>query len=243
MNLKEFLSINSKMTSKESNIYSFVQLAYEDVVNKIRLEQHMFPVIMQKAFKCDRLKTKFDIGNNKIAFKEIRTLNNSTIINPIESNEDIGTLEVFSFDPGNFHGIGEVRFDAVNEDHETVPELEIKGDIVQCSNITGDVFFFIYGYPYPYFAQPALWEDEAQDPYDIAAMVTLYGEEYLVVDDVLALLMIPKILSIYESSENNVSMASSLDYIYMQILNRYNATKELFRSNSFQMVSTIPFNG
>lgn len=239
MNLKQFLDLYPLFRDEG---YALIQTAYEVVVNRIKIKQQMFPVIMQKAFRSNGFLTKHTFGNNKICFKEIKFMNNAILANPNELNEDLSSLELFTFDPYNYHGIGEERFKAVNEDHTKMPKLQVKGDIVECDNIDGDVFFFLYGYPYPYFVRPIGLEGMSNDGYDINAMITNYTEEGLVVEDVLAMLMIPKLHSIIHQRNNDLGQANSCEYVLTQILNRFNSSRELFRHNDFNNVSIIPYN-
>jgi hypothetical protein len=58
-------------------------------------------------------------------------------------------------------------------------------------------------------------------------MVTAFGEEYLEVDEGLAVLMIPMILSYKEAYLGNVGLATNYEYYSNQILNVYNRSKSM----------------
>jgi len=241
MTLKEFMALSNKFACPDDR-YRFVQIAYEDTVKKLRLVQHMFPVIMNGSFRDDSFSTRHKIGNKTICFKQIRCLLNSVIQNPISSLTDTNPLEIFEFDPENFHGIEEERFLAVNNGQIDIPELEVKRDIVQCTNITGDVFFFLYAYPYPYFVRnidPVVEAGHEIDNYDIQAMVDEFAEVDLEIDDALAVLIIPKILSLAEIYRGNVNLASTMDYHHIQVINRFNMADEPFEHNTLQGLTVL----
>ena len=241
MNLKQLLD-TCRIDRSGLTPYANLQIAYEEVANSIKINQHLFPVIMQKAFRNNGFSVKHKIGNDVICFKEIKSMDNTTLENNGNLTETVSDLEVFNYLEDEFHGIPEVRYSAVNVNHTLVPEIVIKGDIVECSNIDSEVFMFIFGYPYPYFVIPSGALVDDIDNYDIQAMVTTYGEQYLVVDDFLALLVIPKLLSIIEQCNGNVALASNYDYHFVQIVNKFNENRETFQHNNWLAYDTIPAN-
>ena len=241
MTLKEFMAMSNKFVCPEDR-YRFVQMAYEDTVKKIRIAQHMFPVIMNGSFRDNSFSTKHKVGNKTICFKQLRCLLNSVVNNPISPIIDSNPLEIFEFDPENFHGIDEERFLAVNDNQESIPELEIKRDIVHCANITGDVFFFLYAYPYPYFVRnidPVVESEHEIDNYDLMAMADVFNETELIVDDALVVLMIPKILALAENYIGNIGISSTMDYHHIQVINKFNMADELFEHNSFTSLAEL----
>lgn len=239
MNLKQLLDL---LQYDRTDAYSTIQIAYEEVVKSIRIPQHIFPVIFDSAFRTKHFDVKHIIGDDVICFKEIRSMGISTMGNPVDALNTINDLEVFTFDPANRHGIPEERFALVNESQSIVPNLIFKGDVVECDNVTGDVFTFLFGYPYPYFVQPSITKIPNTDNYDIATLVSVYGEQYLIVDEVLACLFIPKYLSIKSQQNGDLSIASNYDYHFVQIVNKFNENRETFQHNNWLAYDTIPAN-
>lgn len=238
MNLKQLLDL---VAYDRTDAYTTVQIAYEECARAIRIQQYMFPIIFNKAFRSNHFETKHRIGDDYICFKEIRTIGKSTTGNPQELLSDINELEVFNFDYPTYHGIPESRFLLVNEGQTIVPDLVFKGDVVECSNVTGDVFAFIFGYPYPYFCNP-ITPIAGIDNYNIATLVATYGEQYLIVDEVLACLFIPKYLSIKSQQNGDLSIASNYDYHFVQIVNKFNENRETFQHNNWLSYDSIPAN-
>ena len=223
------------------NCYSNLQIAYESVVDQIKLHQHMFPVIMQKAFRNNKFDTKHKIGNGYICFKEIKSMNNSVILDSTFINEIVSDLEVFEFDVVNNHGIELERFNAVNENQTIIPELIFRGDVVECRNLDKEVFMFLYGYPYPYPVLPIGTEIPLIDNYSIKDMVEAYTEQYLEIDDALACLVIPKYLSVKYQQSSDIALANNYDYMLVQMLNKVNECQELFTHNDLLSSPSIPY--
>lgn len=240
MNFKHFCDL-IMINRTEAECYKNLQIAYESVVDGIRLHQHMFPVIMQKAFRNNKFATKHKIGNNYICFKEIKSMNNSIILDSTFSNEVVSDLEVFEFDMPNNHGIPIERYTAVNENQTIIPELIFRGDVVECANMDKDVFIFLYGYPYPYPVLPIGTEIPLVDNYSISNMVEAYTEQYLEIDDALACLIIPKYFSVKNQQEANIALANNYDYMFVQMLNKSNECKELFTHNNLLSSPSIPY--
>lgn len=240
MNFKHFCDL-IVLDRSVDNCYSNLQLAYESVIDQVRIDQHMFPVIMQKAFRNNKFATKHKIGNNYVCFKEIKSMNNSIILDSTFSNELVSDLEVFEFDVENSHGIGLERFISVNNGQTVIPELIFRGDVVECRNLDKEVFMFLYGYPYPYPVLPIGTEVELVDNYSINEMVRVYTEQYLEIDDALACLIIPKYLSIKHQQGSDIALANNYDYMLVQMLNKVNECKELFTHNDLLSSPSIPY--
>jgi len=240
MNFKHFCDL-IMLDRNIENCYSNLQIAYESVVDQIKLHQHMFPVIMQKAFRNNKFDTKHKIGNGYICFKEIKSMNNSVILDSTFINEIVSDLEVFEFDVVNNHGIELERFNAVNENQTIIPELIFRGDVVECRNLDKEVFMFLYGYPYPYPVLPIGTEIPLIDNYSIKDMVEAYTEQYLEIDDALACLVIPKYLSVKYQQSSDIALANNYDYMLVQMLNKVNECQELFTHNDLLSSPSIPY--
>lgn len=236
MNLKQLLDL---LRYDRGDNYSTIQTAYEEVARSFRIHQYVFPVIFTGAFRTNHFLVKHNIGDDKICFKEIRSMGLSTTGNPDNQLSNIGLLDVFRFSPDTNHGIPELRFNAVNEAQTKNPNLIFKGDVVECDNIEGEVFTFLFGYPYPYFCIP-INPVTGIDNYNIAQLVATYGEQYLIIDDALSAMFIPKYLSIKSQKEGDVSLASNYDYHFAQMINVFNKNRESFQHNNWIAGNTIP---
>lgn len=237
MNLKQFISMfGSKQENLRDNDYYIVQLAFEDVVDKLSLELHLFVAVIDKAFRTNGLKSFNWIGNKPVAFKGLKAYG-ANVISADTSIPIVNELELYEF----LDDIPNELLDSANEGQTKTPDIQVKGDIVQVSNVETKAILYLYGYAIPYFVSKAVDDDIKVNCYSIVDMVNQYDEESLNVDEALIALMIPKILAIIEAMNGNVGLSSNHEYFYTQMLNMFNARERTFRNDEFTGID-LQFN-
>ena len=203
-----------------------LQTGYEYIAKKIRLFPALFPVHIPDSDRValNGFVTKGILAgsNSEIAVKEIKHL--LKVDYEYDYNDDRnnigniyfgeGTTAEFNFDP--------VLFAAANDQHLTTPELHWTGDNLIVTNLS-NAFFYISLYPYPYPVQHATLNPyETEYRYSIDWMVTEYGVENLIVDDLVGVLSLLEAISFFYGEELNINYENIYDKFCLDIINYYN---------------------
>jgi len=207
------------------------QEAYSSVIQKIRLNVGLFPVLMDKAFKTDKLNSLHTIvtSGSEIAFKSLEQFVKCNLQQTIESTDYTLTGAVIGNISETDFGYDSDDFLAINEDHETAPELYVNGTDIICTNMDS-AFFNVLGYRYPYpvrYSSDTEYNTEYR--YDIQWMIDTYGIENIEIDDLLCWFIILKTLSLFHMENGDPGESKLFNDYLMEVINLYNTNDNLFK--------------
>lgn len=231
MKFSDFKLILPSVFSNRQNPIELVQAGYRDVVNKISLHLHLFPVLIDGAIGLDGFNHihKY-IKNNiesEIAFKEIYSILGVSFSGELIDKEYIQTPGVVGDILDSFHTevslIADERF------------MWIGSDLVPLERQVSKIEF--HAYAYPYFCKTVDGVGVNKHYYGIQQMIDSYGEDNLIIDDFIGTLTALKVKSLYLLEQGSVSESSTVEYFYTQLLNQYNESREQFFVHGFDSLS------
>jgi hypothetical protein len=201
-----------------------LQDAYESVRDKLRLPPAAFPVWVTVAF---RITDTASLANgSEVQFKQLCTVEGATLSSDDAGEYTVADLAIGTDDPDTFFGFDEADLEAVNDEHETTPEIVWTGADVVLMNLD-EAFFWITAYAYPYFVTYSTGPYDEQHWYDIETMADTYGADNLTVDPVLLYPVVCRALAIACQDQGDLAQASNLDHLWTQFVNTYNRNPEL----------------
>jgi hypothetical protein len=251
MLLTDLISLSTDLSSlSTTEAITYLQKAYYVVVDNIRLEPGIFPMLnkgewfaIQKFdYLCERVGS-----NSEIAFKQIRDFirtdfsqDNNYVITDFSQNdrcvvinEPLADKPIIGYPELEFFGFDEVDYDAMNAEHTVMPELFNSKQYYHLKNIdditSGFCHIVAYQYPYPVHTVNGSYADEYR--YNIQWMIDTYGIEVLEVDDVLGMLMLLKACQFYREDNLDIQNAKHYDYICTEIINMFNANRDQIHNN------------
>lgn len=231
MKLSDVLSLNKKLT------IPLLQEAYYDIIDKIKLDLYMFPVMMEDnacrlgGFEYPAVK----VDGNIIAFKEIPFMHN-VAFDTTKDYEYANNSFVIGDYKLEFAGFDETKFNNCNTEHTDICHIYNSNHEFVCNNFDDLVYpmFVIFGYAYPLPVYESVTADLSKSigthtSYDIATIM-LEGagilETELEMIDKLVPMIVAKALSIKYNQDGNISEATHYDYITAQYVNMYNESVE-----------------
>lgn len=213
----------------EFDIADYFDDAYRNIIRKIKLHPVVLPLLLGKLSKFRDMEVVGCISSSgsEIAFKEL--------INPINAKwlstkPDVTGYDVTQIQVGNpeITDYGFSSLDTVNESHTKKVEIWYSEDTLILKDL--DEAFTLMGcyiYPYPILRRHPLSDIispyVSKHIYDYKAMVALYDEETLYVDNSLAYLISLQLQSDYMLRCDNVMEASSIDNMLVEFINFYNS--------------------
>lgn len=75
--------------------------------------------------------------------------------------------------------------------------------------------------------------------YSIPEMVSVYSEENLEVDDTLAILIMLKILVLYERDRGNIAAETQTNKFLLELITMYNRNEHTIEDSNRQIIGTI----
>lgn len=133
--------------SEEDKI-KYLQEGYYNIIKKLKLEQSIHPVRLNRAGKLDGFNYKGQIVStgSEIAFKQLKSILNCDIVQEHKEGYDTNPVEIGDPLQNNF---GYENFEQVNEEQKSKVELAVEGtDLI--STKFDDSFFMMTSYTYPY---------------------------------------------------------------------------------------------
>lgn len=241
MLLSEFIPLVG--CREQADNLRFAQLAYYEVVQKLRLFPSIHPIVFTKACNLGGFENLVTINtsNSVIAFKRVKDLLNCTIVIP-DSEEYIvdttpNTQDVLTIED-EFLGMDEADFLALNDEWESTPYIFNIGPRYCCTNVESDVCLYVGGYVYPYFVNSV--EGTPYDTYHAYDFESEYEifQHYKVVDTLLPLVLI-KAKGLKAVEEQDANLALLLDKAYLDILNNYNNNLNITQTDSNQPIGIL----
>lgn len=215
----------------EVDPYPLIQKAYKDCVSKIKLDPHIFPMVIYGGAGFDGWNDTHRLvsphlhqDHSDIHFKEVLSILDVTIVNEFQHREytkRMATIGEFAF------GIDCAAIEKVSEERV----CWIGSDLVMLDRDAAKLE--IVAYAYPYFCTTVDGPHVYGHVYDIATMITTYGESNLIIDDVIGVLTAMKVNQLKLMKNTSVSEASTVDYYYSKVLNKYNENLETFFAHGF----------
>lgn len=215
----------------EADPFVLIQKAYVDCVSKIRLFPVVFPIEITGGCGFDgwndkhqKVSSTLGISNSEICFKEIFSILNVSFLNEkstvayVKNPAKVGTFDNDIYGT-TLEYVEDEKFSWIGSD--LVP-IDRESAIVE-----------IVGYAYPYFCYTTSGPDVQRHMYDISAMVALYGESNLIIDDLLGVLTAIKAIELRLMGNADVSRSANVEYYYDKFLNMYNANNETFYAHGF----------
>jgi len=222
--IMKLIDLISYLESKDvDDIVERLQQAYTIVVNRIRLQPTTIPIRFTGVTTIPRLKnisTWNTVGSNsEIRIKEILALRGGNYVDSNLSEDNVGNVLVGDLrEYRNSYGYD--NFEIVNKDHNTVPDIIFKNDLLG-SNLA-DTFLLVECYLYPY---PCLNGDTFinEHKYQISEMIEIYGTGVLELDNVLGLFMLLETLRKFYADDIRINDEAMYDKITKDFLNLFNA--------------------
>jgi hypothetical protein len=246
MLLSELLSLSKDLSEmQEITLASYLQKAYEIVVNDLRLSPGLFPMLMKSEHFCiDKFAYKATrVGSgSEIAFKEMRDFVECDFYKDglvIENTNKV----LIGYPEMQYFGFAKLDYDAMNNKHESNPELFQSKQHFHFKNISNITYGFCHmiGYQYPY---PVLTGNSTYDDfhsYDIKTTFDTYGLEDLEVDETLGILMLLKANQLYSEDSLNLSNAKNYDMLCTTFVNYYNQNNESITNNRLTSLALMRF--
>jgi len=130
----------------------YFQTAYESVINKLRLNIGLFPFMLDKACKLDKLNDKASIvgSGSEIAFKEIVAFTKANMQQEIDNEVYETSVPIIGNPVLESFGYDITTLAEINEEHEIAPSIYSNGTDIICTNMdTAFMNILAYQYPYP----------------------------------------------------------------------------------------------
>jgi hypothetical protein len=213
----------------------YTQLAYNDIIKKFKLDPVILPLKFTLHTKIDGFVNKgVMVGSlSEVAIKEIISLNNCDVLS---SDQDFGTPDTPLFGDILAVDYGFTDFDLVNNSQSEHPEIYQIGSSIVCTSVP-ECFTLLTGYMYPYFCTTSDGWLIDRHYYDIQTMVTTYGADNLIVDDVLlALCTIHAIGKYYEKNGDLNRKDIYHKFAVPDCINLFNTWKETIRNDNLENV-------
>jgi len=204
------------------DIVERLQYSYEIVVNRLRLNPSLLPVLMDSKIQVPTLRTG-DPWLTKESSSEIIVKEIISIIGTTYKNDRVEECSVSSPEIGNIllyeNGYGLDNFDTVNENHTKVQEVIYRDGYIYTGEENS--FFLLESYIYPY---PVIYGDiyTNEHKYSIREMIALYGSTTLEIDNTLGLFMMLETLKVFHSDNIRINDESMIDKFTKDLLNIYN---------------------
>jgi len=228
---------------KLANNLKYAQLAYYEVVQKLRLFPSVHPVVFTKACTIGGFDNPITIttSNSVLAFKEVKDLVNCTIGLPDSEAYTIDTTPVTQdilAMKTDFLDMDEVDFNALNDDWETAPLIFNIGKVYCCTNVESDVCMVVAGYVYPYFCNVVDGTPYTDyHDYDFETNYTTF-QHYNVVPTLMPMVLI-KAKALKAVDEGETDRALLLDKAYLDIANNYNKNLNITQTDSNQPIGIM----
>ena len=247
MLLDEFIPLvgcrNGTTAERLADNLKYAQLAYYEVVQKLRLFPSIHPIVFTKACTIggfDNLVT-INTSNSVIAFKQVKDLCNCNLgipdseaytIDTTPVTQDILTMET------DFLGMDEDDFDALNDDWDSTPTVFNIGKVYCSTNIATDTCMFIGAYAYPYFVNSVTGTPyDTYHSYDFETDYAIF-QHYNVVDTLAPLVLI-KAKALKAVDDGDTNLALLLDKAYLDIINNYNQNLTMNKVDAYQPIGIM----
>ena len=221
---KELLVIAGALSSTNDTVgmeqfIPYLNSAYKTVVNRIRLDPVILPMIIDSATVIDQFNNMCTMvdSNSEIAFKEIIGWPKSDECIGIKYNDTTTTAII-----GNMLTDANFGLDLYNSYDDM--EVYTNGSEIT-TNYDEAAKLLIHGYMYPYFMRTVNGYKVDAHFYDIETMIDTYDELDLVMDDTLVYLVSLKAMATMNLDNGAISLANSYDNLCNDTLNIYNENK------------------
>lgn len=232
MKFSELRNIIDPVFRNESDPIALIQKSYTDCVKKIKIVQQAFRMRIDGGCGFDGFNhihvLKSGNTTSEIAFKEVHAILDVSFS---------GSAENYPYSPKPAL-VGNLTDTTFESDLEFVTDekfMWIGSDLVPLDREAAKIE--MTGFPFPYFCRTVNGPNIEEHRYDIKWMIATYGEDNLIIDDLLGVMSAikAKLFSLLRISA--VSEASNIEYFYDQILNTYNDNLENFFVHGFESLS------
>jgi len=215
-----------------------LQEAYQDIIQKLKLNPALFPVNLTTAAHYNGFITKAETYNgSQIAIKEVRDIIGCNVSTNVSIAGSLGTLILGDI---STPGYGLSNFDSLNDNHKTIPDVLWFNNILY-SEETNPAFFLMdcYVYPYPLLIVDGSGPFSDVMEYDIANMVSTYGAAELYFDNVLLVFIYLKSLSIIATGTGDIGRSAHYNKICTQFITMYNLNPKWIKKNVPAVVASV----
>lgn len=246
MNLKRYIELNNTLNSlTEDELFSYLQKAYRIVVDYIKIDPSLYPVLMRNKAHlfgswdnvCARVKT-----GSEIRFKEVKTIPHVDFVQSTSTLVDITNNDRLLVGELDLDKYGfESLYDTMNNNHSVTPIICNQHNYYECTNYDEciNAFFIIQAYQYPY---PVLVADNpltVEYRYDIKWMSDAYGYDNLIIDEMLGICITLKALQLYYEDYLQLNTSRHYDYLCTTLLNMFNSNKDSYNNNRTTVLGVL----